>query len=219
MKNKIQLRSYSITTMVTGKFKENCYILQCQFTHDKILIDPGDNSEQIFESLAELEGDLKYIIITHGHQDHVGAAWKMSQHFGLPCMIHTKDYKLLRQAPNYALLFEGRKINVPKVIETFQGDPFFAFGKEQFQLLHTPGHTQGSVAVCFDGFLFTGDTLFYKKIGRTDLPGGDKKALLSTIDRITELFPPETILFPGHGSALNLGEAKAWWRESNHYEH
>jgi hydroxyacylglutathione hydrolase len=209
MNNQIQFGAYRLTTIVTRKFKENCYILQCGLTHDKILTAPGDKGDEILASLAEHHGKLKYIIITHGHQDHVGAVWQMSRHLGLSCLIHEKDYKLLRQSPNYALLFEGRKIHFPERVETFQGEPCFTFGRSSFQLLHTHGHTQGSVAICFDGFLFTGDTLFYPQVGRTDLPGGDQEALLNTIARMTHLFPSETTLFPGHGASFHLGEAKA----------
>lgn len=206
---------YSIRTLVADpRWKENCYLVTCSATGEQALIDPGDNAPLLASLVAENGcGQLAYLLLTHGHFDHLGAAGSLGQQFSAEVMIHEGDRRLLRQAALYAVRYDGRLVSPPRTSAAVVDDQQLPFGAGSITVLHTPGHTAGSVCYRFDGFVFTGDTLLVNHAGRTDQPGGDEGAIVSSIDRLLATLPAETVVFPGHGRSWTVAAAREWWRE------
>jgi hydroxyacylglutathione hydrolase len=200
-------RSILLETFAVGMLQCNCTILGDRRTGDAVVVDPGDEIKGILTRLTTLGLELKQILITHAHIDHVGGALKLKQATGAPILLHPADIPLLNMMdvqagwlgiapPAVALpdggLEDGAKVGLP----TLPG-----------QVLYTPGHTEGSVCLYFEEeqLLIAGDTLFAGSIGRTDLPFGDAKKILRSIrDRLMTL-PERTRVIPGHGAATTIG--------------
>lgn len=201
-----------VATIVTsGAWRENCYVVTDPATGQQAVIDPGGDAERV---LAAADGDVRYLLLTHAHHDHVGAAAAVARALGLTCLLHKRDERLLRHAPMYALRFAQKRIEPPAPYATFEEPPELRLGTHRIRTLHTPGHTPGSVCYVVDGMAFTGDTLLRGSVGRTDLPGGDWDTLSSTVGELVERLPAETVLLPGHGQAWTAGEARAWWPDA-----
>ena len=203
-----------ITCIVTGnKWKQNTYIVTQASSVNTVIVDPGDCGELIIGQIEGAGAKVRRILLTHPHHDHVGAAQLVSEHFGIACELHTDDVRLLMHAPMYALSFAKKKITA---VSNFRPLAELApVGEEPaMRALHTPGHTKGSVCYLFDGFVFTGDTLLYEHVGRTDLPGASAEDIARSIGRLLDAACDETTIFPGHGRPWTIGAAKRWWRET-----
>lgn len=211
---RVHIADYEIGTLVTDEpWSENCYYVQHVSSFQTLLIDPGDGADRIARVLREKGGDLKAILITHAHHDHVGAVAGVQQHFNVPCYVHRMDYRLLRQAHTYALVFAGRNMKpLTKVCLFEEGDGILT-DTWPIRTIHTPGHSPGSVCYCFEGFVFTGDTLLYQHVGRADTPGADPEQLVLSIDRLLKELPEGTVILPGHGRPWSIAEAKSWWQD------
>lgn len=206
---------YTIRAIVADpQWKENCYLVTCEATGAQALIDPGDNAP-LLASLVEECGSrrLEYLLLTHGHFDHIGAAVALCKQFAVECMIHEADHRLLRQASMYAIRYSNRLVAAPRSCVTLSGERHLPFGTGSITVLHTPGHTAGSVCYVCDGFVFTGDTLLVNYAGRTDQPGGDESTIVASIGKLLETLPEETVIFPGHGKTWTVAAARSWWRE------
>jgi hydroxyacylglutathione hydrolase len=208
------LGQYRILRIVTGEaWRENCYLVTHVPSGELAVIDPGDDADSIIRSVLESGGRLRHILLTHAHHDHVGAVAALCGRFDLACDIHKDDARLLRHAPMYAMLFAHKHIEPPGPLRLFEDQPALQLGERSVHVIHTPGHTFGSACYDFGGFVFTGDTLLYQCIGRTDLPGSDAKTLAASVTRLLDLLAGDTVIFPGHGRKWTLSEAKNWWRE------
>lgn len=196
-----------------AQWKQNCYLVENQRLNELILIDPGEAPDEIIRLILASGTMLKRILITHPHHDHIGAASVVSDYFNIPCELHKADIRLMKQAPMYAQTFAGKNIFAPNSLLPFEGDSFIVSDDSSLRVLHTPGHTKGSVCYLFAGFAFTGDTLLYRHVGRTDLPGGDDVALASSLTHLLKYLPEETLLLPGHGSVWTAGDASTWWQQ------
>jgi hydroxyacylglutathione hydrolase len=192
--------------VVVGPLDTNCYLVYCDKTLDCAIIDPGADADRIFPLIAEQELKPVLILNTHGHIDHVGANRDVKDKFGVPLGIHALDGPMLEKILEFELsLFLGAKESPPADRFLKDGD-IISIGKSALRVLHTPGHTPGSVSFLADEILFSGDTLFNGGVGRTDLPGGSTRDLEASIrDRILTL-PPQTIVLPGHGPWTTVGE-------------
>jgi len=185
----------------------------CPETKQCAIIDPGAEAEKIFEAISFLSLKPVIILNTHGHVDHTGANLDLKERYQIPIALHPGDLPLLeeylqlefglmlgaRPAPNPdRLLTDGEKISV---------------GRSVLQVIHSPGHSPGSVCFYTDHLLFAGDTLFSGGVGRTDLPGGSWKDLAHSLKARVMTLPDETVVLPGHGPKTTIGEE----RESNPY--
>lgn len=204
-----------VATLPTGKWKENCYVV-----YDKnrvaAVIDPGEDAEIILEFLHKQTLKVAAVLNTHAHYDHVGAVSSIKKTFAARFYLHRGDFKLLSQANFYRLIFEGeRTVEVPEVDGDLAEKQALCFGEIDVRVLLTPGHTAGSVSFLIDDKIFTGDTIIGRKPGRTDLPGGNKTELESSVQRLLEL-PPQTLLYPGHGKPVTIEEIQRSMAQREH---
>ncbi len=201
--------------MVTDEpWLENCYLVRHVSSGELVLIDPGWNAAEIAQVVLAHGGKISAIWITHAHHDHLGAVGALQERFGVSSCMHRKDERLLRQAATYALVFAQRQMLSLDGVLLFGEDAVLTLGGEKVEVLASPGHTPGGVCYCFKGFVFTGDSLLFRHIGRTDTPGGDRAALVVSVERLFGLCVEDTVLFPGHGRAWTLKEARGWWRSA-----
>ena len=196
-----------------GPLQCNCSVIGDEASHEAIVIDPGDDVEQVLSLVRKHNLQVKQIVITHAHIDHVGGAMKLRTATGAPILLNQNDYALLKmldvQAAWIGMPTPG-KVEIDRSLG--QADTVKA-GSLAAQVLETPGHTEGSICLYFplEKKLIAGDTLFAGSIGRTDLPGGSYQKILHSLhDRVLAL-PDETVVVPGHGPLTTIGEE----RESN----
>lgn len=188
-----------VVKIPNGPWQENCYVLYNK-TREALIFDPG-SEESVIAGLID-EHDLKPMAIlnTHAHYDHVGAVAALMERYDIPFYLHSGDKRLLLRANLYAAIFDGEgPVTPPKQFEDLKlMDNLLSIGPFDVEIVYTPGHTEGSVCFLIEGHCLVGDTLFYKNIGRIDLPGGNKPKLMQSLKRISEL-DGNTIIYPGHG--------------------
>jgi hydroxyacylglutathione hydrolase len=193
-----------------GILQCNCSIFGDEQTRDALVVDPGDNIAGILAVLARHGLKVKAIVITHAHIDHIGGAQKLKQATGAPVYMNRNDAELQKMMDIQASWL-GMPLPDPVEIDSEAKDgDLLAIGATEFHVLHTPGHTQGSISLWIpsEGKLVAGDTLFRDSIGRTDLPGGNSKQLLRSIHEKLMPLPDETVVFPGHGEQTTMGREK-----------
>jgi hydroxyacylglutathione hydrolase len=194
-----------VARIVTGRWKENCYVVSS--AEDAVVIDPGGELAQIRAHVEAARLRVHAVLNTHAHYDHLGAVVPVVAEYGVPFHLHPADEDLLRRANFYRTLFLGEEsIRIPTIDVELADGTALRFGGLELDVVHTPGHTPGSVCFVAAGELFTGDTVMARHLGRTDLPGGDRDVLLSSVQLLAERYPPETRLHPGHGEEASLGE-------------
>lgn len=188
---------------VLGVYQENAYVIVDDATRDALIIDPGDEGESLVRYLESLKINLKAILLTHGHVDHVGAVDAVKDAFSVPVYISEIDMKFIEQRK----MAFGKMKRADFFLK--EGDEFIFAGKK-VQIIETPGHSRGSLSYYVDGLLFSGDVLFQNYVGRTDLPGGNMEELLYSIKEKLMKLPGETRVFPGHGPETTLAMEKAF---------
>jgi hydroxyacylglutathione hydrolase len=194
-----------------GPLACNCTILGDEETREAIVIDPGDDISRIHKRLTEQGLKLKQILVTHGHIDHVGGALKLKRLTGAPIYLNENDLRQLEMMDTQA---EWVGVAPPETAPPDEGlKDGQLVGLEHYpaQVLHTPGHTQGSICLHFVPLklLIAGDTLFAGSIGRTDLPGGNFDQIIASLRSRLLTLPDETKVLPGHGPATTIGEERA----------
>jgi hydroxyacylglutathione hydrolase len=202
-----------LETFPVGPLQCNCTVLGDEASGEAMVVDPGDNIPQILGVLARHKLTLKQIVITHGHIDHVGGALRLKRATGAPILMNQNDL------PQLTIMDEQAGwlgIAPPEVVPPdASADDGMAIGiaGHAAHILHTPGHTQGSICLHFadENLLLAGDTLFAGSIGRTDLPGGDGRQILRSIHNRVLALPDTTLVIPGHGPTTTIAEE----RESN----
>jgi len=199
MKAKLILKRFMV-----GLLGTNCYLIADAVTREACLIDPGSDPKPI-KSFIDKEGlDLKFIINTHGHGDHIGA----NAFFRVPVFIHKLDADFLVDPDkNLSSMFMAG-ITSPKAGKLLEDGDTLRLGDVGLKILHTPGHTPGSISVASDGVVFTGDALFAGSIGRTDFAYGDHELLIRSITDKLLTLKDDTIIYPGHGGPSTIGEEK-----------
>jgi glyoxylase-like metal-dependent hydrolase (beta-lactamase superfamily II) len=199
-----------IKTFPVGPLACNCTILGDEEASEAIVIDPGDEVDEIYRRLTALDLKLKQILVTHAHIDHVGGALKLKRLTGAPILLNENDLPLLAMMDEQA-----GWIGAPTP-ETAPPDAWLADGQivglDRFpaDVLHTPGHTQGSICLHFAALklLVAGDTLFAGSIGRTDLPGGNFEQIIDSIQTRLLALPDDTKVLAGHGPATSIGDER-----------
>jgi glyoxylase-like metal-dependent hydrolase (beta-lactamase superfamily II) len=193
-----------------GPLQCNCSIIGDEKTHEAMVIDPGDQIEGILEILREEKLSLKQIVITHAHIDHVGGAMKLKAATGAPILMNQNDYALLKMLDMQASWVGMRPPGEVKVDEVVSQGRVLKVGDISSNVIHTPGHTEGSICVYFraEKKLIAGDTLFAGSIGRTDLPGGSMEKIMRSLHTQVLALPDDTEVVPGHGPVTTIGEER-----------
>jgi len=192
-----------IEKIVVGQLEVNCYIIIDEFTTDAIVVDPGDEFERIAEVIDEKQVTPRYILFTHAHYDHVCAAGELKARYQASLVMHEDEKTTYEFTRKLCLSWGYDPEDFPQPDRTVRDKDKITIGKVFFKVIHSPGHTPGSLCIHGEKTLFTGDTLFKGSVGRTDLPGGDTEKLLSSLNKIL-LLPPETRIFCGHGDETTL---------------
>ncbi len=182
----------------------NAYVVQDRETKDACLIDPG-GAPEVLKSFLKRNGlVLKFIINTHGHGDHIAA----NRYFNAPVYIHRLDEEFLTDPEKNLAGFLGFFIRSPRASRLLEDGERIPLGKSELEIMHTPGHTPGSISVRVDGVVFTGDALFNGGIGRTDFSYGDSELLLKSIRGRLLTLGDEIVIYPGHGGRSTIGDEK-----------
>lgn len=196
-----------IKTVVVGALQVNCVIIADEETKKAIVIDPGDEPDRILEEVRRNGWEVRYIVCTHGHFDHVGAVIDIKEATGAAVALHKDELEMYSSAKTIAKLWGFAAEDQPAPDLFVKEGDRISFGGLEFQVLHTPGHSVGGICLLSGGVLVTGDTLFAGSIGRTDLHGGDLSALKQSFRRLMTL-PEATKVLPGHGPSTTIGHEK-----------
>lgn len=193
-----------------GPLQCNCSIIGDEATHEAMVIDPGDQIDDLLSLLRKHKLQVKQIVITHAHIDHVGGAMKLRAGTGAPILLNQNDSDLLKMLADQATWIgvpDPGKVEIDRSVTT--GETVSA-GSHTAQILHTPGHTEGSICLYFanEKRLIAGDTLFAGSIGRTDLPGGSMQKIIRSLHDTVLALPDETVVVPGHGELTTIGEER-----------
>ena len=196
-----------IHTLVVGRLQTNCYIVQSKT--EGIVVDPGDEPERILRFVKDVEATPSRIVATHTHFDHVLGVNEVRRATKAPFMIHRDDLSMLQSMQSRVRQIMGFEVPPPPKVDGYLRDgDSLKLGDETIRVLHTPGHSPGSISLAGEGFVLTGDTLFNQSIGRTDLPGGDLGILLRSIKERLFKLDDETVVYPGHGPETTIGDEK-----------
>ncbi len=187
-----------------GLVECNCYVLVCEETNEGVVIDCGGNGDEIAALIKEHNVDVKHVLCTHGHFDHLQGLSALRKHIHAPISIHEKDYELYQNMKSQGAFCDIDLGKNPPCNHFLSDGEEIKFGRHIIKVIHTPGHTQGGVCFLTEGMLFWGDTLFFESIGRTDLPGGNFSQLISSIKNRLFVLPDETLVFPGHEASTTI---------------
>jgi glyoxylase-like metal-dependent hydrolase (beta-lactamase superfamily II) len=199
-----------VRSAVLTPFASNCFLVAERESGEALVVDPGEGSPKV-AALREPEGfRVLRVFLTHGHIDHVSGGAEAHRAFDAPLWLHEADVPRLKDLPALAEMFGFDEPEVPAIDHQPRDGETFAVGAQEARVIHTPGHSPGSVCLFFPAakVLFTGDTLFVGSVGRTDLPGGSFEALRSSIQQKLFTLGDDVRFFPGHGPSGLLGEER-----------
>ena len=193
-----------------GPLQCNCSVIGDENTHEALVIDPGDDVETILEILQKHSLRLTQIVVTHAHIDHIGGAVKLKNLTGAPLLLNENDDALLKLLDVQASWLGMKNPGVVSIDSPLREGDTLRIGKLDASVIHTPGHTQGSICLFLatQNILIAGDTLFQGSIGRTDLPGGSFEQIIRSIHQKLLVLPDATIVVPGHGPSTTIQEER-----------
>ena len=194
--------------LVVGPLAANCYIVGSEASKEGMIIDPGDEAGVILRNGKDLGLEIRFIVLTHGHIDHIGALKEVKEATGAEVAIHTDEAKSLPEQSLSKLLGLSYPTPLPPDRLLKDGDSV-DIGDLHFLILHTPGHSPGCICLLGQEVLFSGDTLFNCGIGRADLPGGNYSQLMNSIHTRLMTLPDNTTVYPGHGPETTVGAERS----------
>lgn len=192
----------------TGPLDVNCWIVGCRQTGECTVIDPGGDGPIICAKLKELKLKPVFVINTHGHFDHIGGNAYLIRSTSAKLLIHKADLPLLKDSRVHAQRWGMEFEDSPLPDDFLSNNEKLTVGSVVVKILHTPGHSPGSISLLTGNHLFCGDLLFNSSIGRTDLPGGDYNQLMSSVKEKVFVLPDDTVIHPGHGPDTSVGNER-----------
>lgn len=202
-----------IKTFVEPPIDNNNYLIVDEKTKDAALIDCSSIDDRIDEEIEKQGASLKYILLTHGHFDHIAGIRPNRFKNNPQIVMHKADLDWLNNANQYLPMFGMPEITIPKVDIFVEDGDTIQLGSLEIKVLHTPGHTQGGVCYLVDGNLFSGDTIFREAVGRCDLEGGNFNQIVESIEDKIFTLPAKTVIYPGHGNITSV----EWEKEHNRF--
>jgi len=196
-----------VNSLTLGPMQANCYLLECEETLSAVVIDPGDDADVILNILEEHKLNLELIINTHGHIDHIAANSDLKQKTNAQLCIHELDADMIVNPQKNLSSFIGRAISSPPANKILKDGDILEAGMISLKVIHTPGHSPGSICLLTDEAIFTGDLLFAGSIGRYDFPGSSYKQIINSLKKIMEL-DDSIEVYPGHGPITTIGEER-----------
>jgi len=193
--------------LTVGPLQMNAWLLCAG--REAALVDPGDEGERLCEAVADSGRRLRYLLATHGHFDHVGAAAAVQERWDLPLRCHPEDAALVGQMAAQQALFGFPASTAPRLQADLVDGLVLPLGDGELRVVHVPGHSPGQIMLVWPGHALVGDTVFAGSVGRTDLPGGSSRQLTQSIRERVYALPDATILHPGHGPETTVGREKA----------
>ncbi len=193
--------------LAVGPLESNCFIIGDERSGKAMIIDPGDEPDRIIDFVAEAGLSVDYLVCTHAHFDHVGAVPEIRKETGARIVIHKEEVEIYHAARDMAAFWGYDIEQLPEPDLLVEDGDEIRPGKLVFRVLHTPGHSPGSISLYGEGVVVTGDTLFAGSVGRTDFHGGDMNKLKQSFERLLSL-PPDTEVLAGHGPASTIGRER-----------
>lgn len=193
---------------VLGELENNNYLLIDEVSKEAILIDCTIPREDIEDALKEYNANLKYILLTHAHFDHIMGVNYFREKYHCKALLHIDDKELLESIKDFAREFLPYDVEKQQVDDYIEENQVIKFGGKDIKVIHTPGHTKGGVCYLLDDMLFSGDTIFREAVGRTDLPGGNFAQLKSNIEQKIFTLDENIKIYPGHGPSSTVGWEK-----------
>ncbi len=206
--NSMTSSKLQVEHLIVGPLESNCYIIWDEKVKQGAIIDPGDDAYLILKKVENLGLDIKYILATHGHFDHVGAVMEVKKELGAEFLAHKGDCFFLEDSKNAAMQWGFNIEQPPNPDRTIEDNEIIKIGSFDLKVLHTPGHSPGGVSYLHNSIVFGGDTLFQGSIGRTDFRMGSFEELAKSIKTRLYTLPDDTVVFTGHGPATSIGFEK-----------
>lgn len=196
-----------VHALTLGPLQANCYILECEETKCGIIIDPGDDADVILETISDRKIKPEFIVNTHGHIDHISANDELKRKTSAKLCIHRLDADMIVNPQKNLSFFLGIPISSPPPDVILEDGDILESGTIKLKVIHTPGHSPGSIVLLADSAMFTGDLLFAGSIGRYDFPGSSYREIMESLKKIITL-GDNLIVYPGHGFETTIGEEK-----------
>ena len=198
----------SLTVFADELFAQNCYLVRRRDTQRALLVDPGLQASSVLRAIDREGLSIDRILLSHGHVDHIAGVPAVHSASGAPVSMHPDDRAILDWERFQQYPFMPASFGPFEIQDPLGHDRLIEFADITVRVLHTPGHTEGSVCFLVGLDCFSGDTLFERGIGRTDLPGGDPRKIVFSIRNLLYSLPPETIVYPGHGGRTTIGSSR-----------
>ena len=200
-----------VHVFAAGAMMTNCYVVSCEQTQEAIVIDPGfderSEGENAFKVIDERGLKMKFILNTHGHPDHTCGNGIVKDRFHIPILVHECDKHMLGTSGETIARFFGFKHSSPPADRLLSDEDAVSFGRVRLRVMHTPGHSRGSISLLGQKEVFTGDTLFMGSIGRTDFPDSSETDINDSLKKLARL-PESFVVYPGHGPETSIGKEK-----------
>lgn len=200
-----------IKSFILPPIENNNYLIIDEETKDAALVDCSFVDENILIELKKQNATLRYVLLTHGHFDHIGGLNDLPE--GVKVLMHSSDMEWVKEVNTYLPMIGMPSMNIPTIDEYINDKDIIKLGNLEIKVIHTPGHTQGGVCFYIENSLFSGDTIFRESVGRCDLPGGNFNQIVESIEQRIFTLPDDTIIYPGHGKTTTV----AWEKEHNSY--